>query len=63
MVRYNLTPASLNDHHGKVYKWQKRREALWKRNSPILGVGMQICTAIIDNSMKSSQKTKTRIAL
>lgn len=24
MVRYNSTPASLNDHHGKVYKWQKR---------------------------------------
>ena len=63
MVRYNLIPVSQNDRREKVYKWHKCWKALWEREPPTLWVGMHTCTAPVENSMKGSAGTKTRVAI
>ena len=52
-----------NGYHQKIYK-QKMLERMWRKgNPPALLVGMQIETAIMENSMEIRLKTRNKTTI
>ena len=59
-MRYHFTPlhTDKNGHHKQINK-QQVLARLWRKGKPsTLLVGMQTCTATVENSMEFPQKTK-----